>query len=146
MFDISLSVGEPGYWNDVNCGAKLPFICKRPNGVIQPITYAPTPVPVGNCPNGALKFDTRCYRFYGIVQNDRKDWEGARTKCESMGMQLATIHSQQVQCEYCLFELFSDPRQETFNAICIILYHNLLMQNQNQFLHKDKIFIPQTDC
>ncbi|XP_072020262.1 macrophage mannose receptor 1-like [Amphiura filiformis] len=84
-------------WNDINCGEKIPFICKRANGNIQPITYAPTPLPTGNCPNGALKFDSRCYMFLGALVEDRTDWEGARARCEGFGMQLATIHSQQVQ-------------------------------------------------
>ena len=90
---------NPGTWNDANCGNKVPFICKKANGAIQPITYPQTPVPVGNCPTGAYKYDNRCYQFHGDSESDRLGWEDARAKCESMGMQLATIHSQQVQCE-----------------------------------------------
>ncbi len=90
---------SPGSWNDLNCGDKIPFICKKPNGNIEPITYPPTPTPTGNCPTGAFKYDNRCYQFFGENEADRVGWQDARDQCEDKDMQLATIHSQQVQCK-----------------------------------------------
>ncbi|XP_033107417.1 macrophage mannose receptor 1-like isoform X2 [Anneissia japonica] len=85
-----------GSWNDLNCGDKIPFICKKPFGSI--VTNAPptTALPQGNCPSGWIEFNKRCYQFHGSIESDRFGWRDARDKCRNVGGDLVTIHDQRV--------------------------------------------------
>ncbi|XP_033624558.1 macrophage mannose receptor 1-like [Asterias rubens] len=87
-----------GKWNDANCGIDKNFICRKNVNSVNPITYAPTPVPTGNCPSGSIKFDNWCYTFYGEQETDRKTWEDAREACEATsGYRMAVLHSAPLQ-------------------------------------------------
>ena len=95
-----------GTWNDLNCGDRIPFICKRTNSDIQPVTHAPTPIPPGYCPLGSVRYNNKCYWFNGANEADRLTWQQARDKCAEFAVgssiappSLATIHTQEVQCK-----------------------------------------------
>ncbi|XP_071940974.1 macrophage mannose receptor 1-like [Antedon mediterranea] len=85
-----------GSWNDLNCGDKIPFICKKPYGSV--VTNPPpiTALPQGNCPSGWMEFNKRCYQFHGSVESDRFGWMDARDKCRGLGGDLVTIHDNRV--------------------------------------------------
>ncbi|XP_072020680.1 macrophage mannose receptor 1-like isoform X2 [Amphiura filiformis] len=92
-----------GTWNDLNCGDKIPFICKKPQGTSDPITSLPTPVPSGKCPGSSFRHNNKCYWIHGAEKEDRLGWQEARTKCAEFGhlngglVTLATIHNQELQ-------------------------------------------------
>ncbi|XP_063953416.1 macrophage mannose receptor 1-like isoform X1 [Lytechinus pictus] len=89
---------QDGSWNDLNCGDKLSFVCKKAVSSVQPVTNAPTPVPQGNCPVGTMRFDNMCYRMIGANSADRNTWYNARDICRNTyNGDLATIHSQALQ-------------------------------------------------
>ncbi|XP_030828651.1 macrophage mannose receptor 1 [Strongylocentrotus purpuratus] len=88
---------ESGVWNDAACGVNTPFICKRMEDSINPVTHAPTETPTGGCSDDYFKYFNRCYRMGGYEENDRYSWQDARTLCQGEGGNLAGIHSQQVQ-------------------------------------------------
>ncbi|XP_071505817.1 macrophage mannose receptor 1-like [Diadema antillarum] len=91
------SDGTVGEWNDQNCGVPTPFICKRLQDSITPITNAPTPEPTGGCDNGYFKYYNRCYRMGGYDTNDRYKWKAARDVCIAEGGNLVGIHDKRVQ-------------------------------------------------
>ncbi|XP_070535739.1 macrophage mannose receptor 1-like [Ptychodera flava] len=87
-----------GGWNDQNCGVRLPFICKKFNHSLTPITYPPTTPMPGPCPAEWNEFDGRCYRLYGAgTEGDKLGWIAARNVCRNAGGDLATIHNQALQ-------------------------------------------------
>lgn len=92
-------LGLNGKWNDQNCGVPTPFICKRAEDSITPVTNAPTPTPTGGCNNGYFKYFNRCYRIGGYVTDDRYKWKSARDLCQAEGGNLAGIHDKRVQCK-----------------------------------------------
>ena len=92
-----------GTWNDLNCGDRIPFICRKTQGNTQPITHAPTPVPAGDCPSPSIRFNNVCYWFNGAAE-EWIGWQEARDKCASFSnadtvATLATIHTQEIQCK-----------------------------------------------
>uniref|UniRef100_A0A1A8MEC8 Macrophage mannose receptor 1-like n=2 Tax=Nothobranchius pienaari TaxID=704102 RepID=A0A1A8MEC8_9TELE len=83
-----------GYWRTSNCGREFMFICKRTNSPPANTTIAPTPPPKGGCPFSWTKFGSKCYK----ITTDRKStWEDARTQCISIGANLVSIPTRQVQ-------------------------------------------------
>ncbi|XP_053119455.1 macrophage mannose receptor 1-like [Hemicordylus capensis] len=86
-----------GVWNDINCGSKLSFICERHNKSVRS-TVAPTsPAPPGNCEPGWLLFNNKCFQIFGFHEEDRKNWDEARTACSNQEANLATIPNKAVQ-------------------------------------------------
>ncbi|XP_071507011.1 macrophage mannose receptor 1-like [Diadema antillarum] len=89
---------QDGSWNDLNCGDKLTFVCKKAVTSTVPKTPAPTEPPVGNCPYGTMRFDNSCYKIIGSNSADRDTWYNARDTCRNTySGDLATIHSQALQ-------------------------------------------------
>ncbi|XP_077993991.1 macrophage mannose receptor 1-like [Glandiceps talaboti] len=86
-----------GSWNDMNCGDKLSFICKKPIGVTAMPSVMPTPPHPGNCPADFWVHGNKCYSFNGANEDDVVTWHDARTRCRNAGGDLATIHSQELQ-------------------------------------------------
>ncbi|XP_029313971.1 macrophage mannose receptor 1 [Cottoperca gobio] len=77
-----------GYWNDVNCGVKLPSICKRSSSFIN-TTMAPTTIPKGGCAPDWQAFQGKCYKI--VVGKEKKNWQDARTHCINEGGNLISI-------------------------------------------------------
>uniref|UniRef100_A0A8C9W2K6 Mannose receptor C-type 1 n=1 Tax=Scleropages formosus TaxID=113540 RepID=A0A8C9W2K6_SCLFO len=86
-----------GFWNDINCGATLPSICKRSPEPPINSTIAPTMLPEGGCPSDWILFQHKCYRIYGANQSDLKPWKEARNHCISLGGNLVSILSEKEQ-------------------------------------------------
>ncbi|XP_077862270.1 macrophage mannose receptor 1-like [Saccoglossus kowalevskii] len=88
-----------GSWNDLNCGDRLTFVCRKYVGAPLP-THDPTSPTSGNCPSGFMEYGGKCYSFNGEDAGDIIDWYGARDRCraqDSFGGDLVTIHSQELQ-------------------------------------------------
>ncbi|XP_077347036.1 macrophage mannose receptor 1 [Lithobates pipiens] len=86
-----------GYWNDMNCGHPYPFICERKTSNIN-TTFAPTvPPPNGGCPSEWLAFGKKCFRIYGEEDDDLVEWHAARSACQQVGGNLASISDDVVQ-------------------------------------------------
>ncbi|XP_047445392.1 macrophage mannose receptor 1-like [Mugil cephalus] len=83
-----------GFWHDYNCGLDYRSICKRSGSPPANATVAPTVPPKGGCPQSWKKINSKCY---SIINNEKETWEGARTKCKSMGGNLASITTRHVQ-------------------------------------------------
>ncbi|XP_077993136.1 lymphocyte antigen 75-like [Glandiceps talaboti] len=95
---VNIYAHSDGTWNDINCGDKLPFICKKFNHTTEPITYPQTTPMPGPCPTGWKEFNDRCYSFHGMDGViDQSDWLAARNVCRGLGGDLVTIHNQGVQ-------------------------------------------------
>ncbi|XP_073485831.1 macrophage mannose receptor 1-like [Aquarana catesbeiana] len=86
-----------GYWNDMNCGNPYPFICERKTSNIN-TTFAPTvPPPEGGCPSEWLAFGKKCFRIYGEEDDELVEWHAARSACQQVGGNLASISDEVVQ-------------------------------------------------
>ncbi|XP_049454404.1 macrophage mannose receptor 1-like [Epinephelus fuscoguttatus] len=84
-----------GFWHVYNCGYTYRVICKRSGTPPANATVAPTvPPPKGGCPQNWRKLDSKCYN---IINSQRETWFEARTKCKSMGGNLASILTGHVQ-------------------------------------------------
>ncbi|XP_054870853.1 macrophage mannose receptor 1-like isoform X2 [Amphiprion ocellaris] len=84
-----------GFWRNRNCGFDSTFICKRSNSPPANASQAPPTVPpTGGCPQNWEKFNSKCYR---VINNQNETWEGARTQCKTMGGNLVSIVSKDVQ-------------------------------------------------
>ncbi|XP_010742418.3 macrophage mannose receptor 1 [Larimichthys crocea] len=84
-----------GYWNDINCGMELPSICKRSSNFVN-TTMAPTPIPSGGCGPEWLAFQGKCYRIVDN-DNDKKNWQDARSYCVNQGGNLVSILNEKEQ-------------------------------------------------
>ncbi|KFU84338.1 Macrophage mannose receptor 1, partial [Chaetura pelagica] len=88
---------QTGTWNDLNCGSLELFICERLNYTVRP-TVAPTsPPPMGGCAEGWHLFDNKCFKVFGLNENDTLTWHAARNSCIKFGGNLATIPRKEVQ-------------------------------------------------
>ncbi|XP_009079447.1 PREDICTED: macrophage mannose receptor 1-like [Acanthisitta chloris] len=88
---------QTGTWNDLNCGSVELFICERLNNTVR-TTVAPTsPPPKGGCQEDWLLFDNKCFKVFGLDENDTLSWHGARNNCIDLGGNLATISKKEVQ-------------------------------------------------
>ncbi|KAF1383676.1 hypothetical protein PFLUV_G00134320 [Perca fluviatilis] len=83
-----------GFWHDYNCGYEHKSICKRSGSPPANATVAPTVSPKGGCPQNWEKLASKCY---SIINSQKETWVGARTQCKTMGGNLASILSRQVQ-------------------------------------------------
>ncbi|TKS87642.1 Macrophage mannose receptor 1 [Collichthys lucidus] len=84
-----------GYWNDINCGLELPSICKRSSNFVN-TTMAPTPIPSGGCAPEWLAFQGKCYKIVDN-DNDKKNWQDARSHCVNQGGNLVSILNEKEQ-------------------------------------------------
>ncbi|XP_013399078.2 macrophage mannose receptor 1-like [Lingula anatina] len=84
---------QPGTFNDDNCAAKLPFICKKHKLSKTTVSVPTTPPIEGYCPRGFDGIGNRCYKLFGEVQEGRRNWTGAASACAALGRQytLASI-------------------------------------------------------
>ncbi|KAJ3611261.1 hypothetical protein NHX12_021277 [Muraenolepis orangiensis] len=79
-----------GYWNDINCGAELPSICKRRGDQgNDTASTATTPAPRGGCPPDFTSFQGKCYKV--MTGSDKMNWQDARTHCINQGGNLASV-------------------------------------------------------
>uniref|UniRef100_A0A8C6TG71 Mannose receptor, C type 1b n=1 Tax=Neogobius melanostomus TaxID=47308 RepID=A0A8C6TG71_9GOBI len=77
------------YWGTCNCGEELKSICKRSSSAPVNTTVAPTEPPAGGCPLSWTQFNSKV-RIHST-------WEDARRKCISIGGNLASIPTRDVQ-------------------------------------------------
>ncbi|KAL0992746.1 hypothetical protein UPYG_G00097860 [Umbra pygmaea] len=89
---VHMSVSKAD-WSDQKCQSDLPYVCKRVNvtGTVPPTPYVPQP-PAG-CPNGWAFFLRKCYKVFGVEENRRATWSGAKLMCESQAGTLAVVPS-----------------------------------------------------
>ncbi|BFZ22363.1 hypothetical protein BsWGS_25402 [Bradybaena similaris] len=74
-------------WNDTLCSELLPYICE----IKLEAPPAPTSAPAGECPDtGQVPFGDYCYV---AKLNDQVSWPEASYKCGLLGMQMASVHS-----------------------------------------------------
>ncbi|PIK60676.1 putative macrophage mannose receptor 1 [Apostichopus japonicus] len=91
-------------WQDKNCGFAAPFICKRPEGTVQPIP-TPSSVPAGGGCLTTGTFTVAGVYVGGTEAADRYDWQTAKSRCVNALTEageignLATIHSHEEQGE-----------------------------------------------
>ncbi|NXL83123.1 MRC1 protein, partial [Alectura lathami] len=86
-----------GTWNDLNCGSVELFICERLNSTARPTVAPTTPPPKGGCPEDWLLFDNKCFKVFGLDENDTLTWHAARNNCIDFGGNLATISKKENQ-------------------------------------------------
>ncbi|NXX44081.1 MRC1 protein, partial [Tricholaema leucomelas] len=88
---------QTGGWNDLNCGSVELFICERLNYTVRPSVAPTSPPPQGGCPEDWLLFDNKCFKGFGLNENDTLTWHAARNTCISLGGNLATISTKETQ-------------------------------------------------
>ncbi|NXS22097.1 MRC1 protein, partial [Mystacornis crossleyi] len=86
-----------GTWNDLNCGSVESFICERLNDTVRPTLVPTVPPPKGGCPEDWLLFDNKCFKVFGLDENDTLTWHAARNNCIDLGGNLVTISKKEVQ-------------------------------------------------
>uniref|UniRef100_A0A8C5T7L3 MRC1 protein n=1 Tax=Malurus cyaneus samueli TaxID=2593467 RepID=A0A8C5T7L3_9PASS len=86
-----------GTWNDLNCGSVELFICERLNTTVRPSVAPTSPPPKGGCQEDWLLFDNKCFKVFGLDENDTLTWHAARNNCIDLGGNLATISKKEVQ-------------------------------------------------
>ncbi|XP_061852165.1 macrophage mannose receptor 1-like isoform X2 [Colius striatus] len=88
---------QTGTWNDLNCGSVELFICERLNNTVRPTLVPTSPPPKGGCPQDWLLVDNKCFKIFGLNENDTLTWHAARNECISFGGNLATISKKETQ-------------------------------------------------
>ena len=89
-----------GQWNDLACGVKQAFVCKRPYDQTAPVTLPVTNKPEGGCPDDWYKLDSKCYSIQGIQGSGALNFDDARAACQAFpGGEFASIHHQGIQCK-----------------------------------------------
>ncbi|NXC68371.1 MRC1 protein, partial [Anhinga anhinga] len=88
---------QTGTWNDLNCGSVELFICERLNNTVRPAVAPTSPPPKGGCPEDWLLFDNKCFKVFGLNENDTLTWHAARNNCINFGGNLATISKKETQ-------------------------------------------------
>ncbi|CAJ1070748.1 macrophage mannose receptor 1 [Xyrichtys novacula] len=83
-----------GGWNDANCGrATAGYVCKKYPGEIH-TPPPPTQPWEGNCPEGWLRFNNKCFMFKGKHLEPKSNWSDAQSFCKEQGGTLAVIDNQ----------------------------------------------------
>ncbi|XP_071789140.1 macrophage mannose receptor 1-like [Asterias amurensis] len=78
---VELNMWKGGKWNDVNCGVKQSYICKKPKDAISSVA-TPTDKPLtGGCPDGWFQTITKCYKVFGGPSNQKTRTE-AQAECK----------------------------------------------------------------
>ncbi|KAK2531290.1 macrophage mannose receptor 1 [Columba livia] len=88
---------QTGTWNDLNCGSVELFICERLNSTVRPTAAPTSPPPQGGCPEDWLLFDNKCFKLFGLDENDTLTWHAARNNCINFEGNLATISRKEMQ-------------------------------------------------
>ncbi|XP_074430638.1 macrophage mannose receptor 1-like [Larus michahellis] len=88
---------QTGTWNDLNCGSVELFICERLNNTVRPSVTPTSPPPKGGCTEDWLQIDNKCFKVFGLNENDTLTWHAARNNCISFGGNLATISKKEMQ-------------------------------------------------
>ncbi|XP_054027132.1 macrophage mannose receptor 1 [Dryobates pubescens] len=88
---------QTGTWNDINCGRVESFICERLNATVRPTAVPTSAPPKGGCPEDWLLLDNKCFKLFGLTDNDTLTWHAARNECISLGGNLATISREETQ-------------------------------------------------
>ncbi|XP_071348975.1 macrophage mannose receptor 1-like isoform X1 [Trachinotus anak] len=88
--NCAIMTHSSGFWHVYNCGFQHYLICKRSGTPPANATVVPTVPQRGGCPQNWKKFNSKCYN---IINSQRETWEAARTKCRTMGGNLASILS-----------------------------------------------------
>ncbi|NWX97025.1 MRC1 protein, partial [Nothoprocta ornata] len=88
---------QTGTWNDLNCGSVERFICERHNATVRPPVVPTSPPPQGGCPENWVLFNNKCFRIFGLDENDTLTWHAARNNCLHFQGNLATISKKETQ-------------------------------------------------
>ncbi|XP_021096156.1 macrophage mannose receptor 1 isoform X3 [Heterocephalus glaber] len=102
---------DSGLWNDINCGYPNPFICQRHNSSINATAVPTTPPTPGGCKEGWKFYNNKCYKIFGFVEEDKKNWQEARKACIGFKGNLASVLNEKEQAF-----LVSHMKESTFNA------------------------------
>ena len=88
-----------GFWNDQNCGAPQPFVCKKPKDSVGPVTHAPTTPKEGGCMDSSwLKVHSKCYKVFDGAADNAKTFDDARKTCQQFrNGDIATILNPETQ-------------------------------------------------
>ncbi|XP_041751389.1 macrophage mannose receptor 1 [Coregonus clupeaformis] len=84
-----------GFWHDYNCGTQMRSICERIGSPPANSTVAPTAPPTGGCPPEWTLYQSKCYKLIG--HRVPSTWLEARSFCQSMGANLASIANRREQ-------------------------------------------------
>uniref|UniRef100_A0A8C7RE61 Mannose receptor, C type 1b n=1 Tax=Oncorhynchus mykiss TaxID=8022 RepID=A0A8C7RE61_ONCMY len=84
-----------GFWHDYNCGTEMRSICERSGSPPVNSTVPPTAPPTGGCPPEWVRYQSKCYKLIGY--RVPCTWLEARSYCQSMGANLASIASRREQ-------------------------------------------------
>ena len=74
-----------GEWNDVSCGTQENFVCKKPRDG-EFTTPATTSVPGGHCPQDWYEYEGRCYKIFGVIGEEMKNYTAARDYCKTLSI------------------------------------------------------------
>ncbi|XP_005387016.1 PREDICTED: macrophage mannose receptor 1 [Chinchilla lanigera] len=89
---------DSGLWNDINCGYPNTFICERHNSSINTTQEGPTTPPTpGGCKDGWNFYNNKCYKIFGFVEEERKNWQEARKACIGLKGNLVSILNEREQ-------------------------------------------------
>ncbi|XP_045570341.1 macrophage mannose receptor 1 isoform X1 [Salmo salar] len=84
-----------GFWHDYNCGTEMRSICERSGSPPVNSTVPPTAPPTGGCPPEWILYQSKCYMLIG--HKSPSTWLEARSSCQSMGANLASITNRREQ-------------------------------------------------
>uniref|UniRef100_A0A673ZBF0 Macrophage mannose receptor 1-like n=1 Tax=Salmo trutta TaxID=8032 RepID=A0A673ZBF0_SALTR len=84
-----------GFWHDYNCGTEMKSICERSGSPPVNSTVPPTAPPTGGCPPEWILYQSKCYKLTGY--RVPRTWLEARSFCQSMGANLASVTNRQEQ-------------------------------------------------
>ncbi|XP_002918683.1 macrophage mannose receptor 1 [Ailuropoda melanoleuca] len=100
-----------GFWNDINCGYPNAFICQRHNSSINATVTPTVPSVPGGCKEGWNFYNNKCFKIFGFVEEERKNWQEARKACIGFGGNLVSIRNEKEQAF-----LTYHMKNSTFNA------------------------------
>jgi len=90
---VSISLTEDFAWRDVSCHDKVTAapICQKDVNM-DTTTQIPTTTSFPGCPSGLTEYNNSCWKF--IYSSNSNSWQNAQDYCESLGANLASIHSE----------------------------------------------------